>query len=374
MGSVAKSIGKVASGVAGTVGKVASVAAPFIPGPWGAVAGAAGSLIQGSQDQKQANGYNQQADQMTQAQGQAFNKYYQPVMDGFMKASGYDSKTKQFGATNAYGANAGAANPYGNASNPYGPNAGAPNPYGPTGGATPFGATGGATPYGDNTQNPYTGALGSAQYNKAAEDVDQSFDQSVNQIGADSLTGGFTGANGMADSARLAARTAEASTLSGIRNDLAVKGEDERYRRSVANSDAAWGRQVQSGTESWNRNLQNNNTAWDRNVQSSNSAWDRNAQNVNMQWNQTTANSDANYQRMAAMLPTLTGAGGNAQQDLRGMGAMYQSKANNQGNALGQLAGAVAQTGALDSIFKKRKQSTSMGTSTANAAPKPKTG
>lgn len=65
-------IGKFLGNAASGLGKVAQVAAPFLPGPWGAVAGLAGSLIQGGQDQNKANA-------VTGQMGQAVDQYGQNV-------------------------------------------------------------------------------------------------------------------------------------------------------------------------------------------------------------------------------------------------------------------------------------------------------
>lgn len=55
MGGFFSSIGNALGGLAKGVGQVAGIAAPFLPGPWGAVAGALGSLSAGADSQRRAN-------------------------------------------------------------------------------------------------------------------------------------------------------------------------------------------------------------------------------------------------------------------------------------------------------------------------------
>lgn len=64
-------------GILKGIGNIASVAAPFLPGPWGAVAGAAGSLISSGQRQKQADAQTGKMNQAIDQYGQFINQQSQ---------------------------------------------------------------------------------------------------------------------------------------------------------------------------------------------------------------------------------------------------------------------------------------------------------
>lgn len=226
-------------------------AGSFIPGV-GPIISAVGGMIQGGKDQAQADKYIGQSNQVNQAQLQAYNQYYAPLMSAYAKSAGFNPETKTF----------------------------------------------------DTGYNPYGGAYGDAKYGQYAEQTDTAYDQAANQISADGIARGFVGKDTATEAQLGALRSQEAADLAGFRRDLLVRGEDERYRR------------------------------------------------------------------MAEMLPGLSSTGSNAQQNLMGLGANYASRAGNMGDSLGNLVSAVSQSGILDKFGKKkRQQSTSTGTTTANAAP-----
>jgi hypothetical protein len=278
LGSIGKAISGAVKGVGKAVGGVAKIAAPFLPGPFGAVAGLVGSMTDQGQAQGQANAYTQQGAQMPKAMADAFNTYYQPLIQAQMQSAGYNPTTKTF----------------------------------------------------DPNYNPYqmgTGGTGDAIYNKFAEQNDAAYDQAINQLGADAVGRGVVGANNITSGQMADLRGQQGQDLAGFRRDLMVKGEDERQ------------------------------------------------------------------QRLANLLPMMTNMGFGAGNSLMGLGGMYQSQADNMGQGLSDLAGTMASSGTLGNVTKtignvgskigswlgqqtglKRKQSTSPGTTTANAAPKVVTG
>lgn len=321
MGGVLKTIG----GVVKKVAPVASLAASFIPGGSligkilggvGKVGAAANALDAGASASKQAQGYSNQVGGIAQGQSHAFNTYYAPLMQAYAKSMGFNPKTGQFNPAAAQG--------------------------------TPYVAPSAAQPgmVTMQTDNPWQGAAGSAKYNQYAESTDHAYDQAANQIGADGLGRGFTGYDSGGDSALGANRRAEASNLAGFRNNMIANGEQELYNRNQTADNTNYARQEQYNNDVYSRDLTSNQINYGRQQDQS--------------------------QRMAALLPFLANQGNTAQSSLQGLGAQYQSKADNMGQQLGGLVGQLGQSGVFQNIgnwLKKRTQSNSAGTSTANAAP-----
>lgn len=103
-------------GINDVVKDVLPIAAPFLPGPWGAVAGAVGGLMQGAEADKRAGAYAGKIDEQTKAMLSLVNEFYRPILEQ-MAASARTPLTPGSPAPSGDPYNlagrAGALNPYG---------------------------------------------------------------------------------------------------------------------------------------------------------------------------------------------------------------------------------------------------------------------
>jgi hypothetical protein len=182
------------------VGPLAGAAASFLPGPWGAAAGALGALgavSEGKATQKKADALTAQRQQAAQADLAQIDPFYRQLLPQLFSAAGLT----QGGLNENY--------------------------------ADPFHLGNLLTdPYGDN--------LGDSRYRAYAEDTGRGFDTAAASLLSDLNTRPGLNSGVINDLANL--RTEQGNSLAGARRDLRTQGQQEAYERQVMSGNTAFNR------------------------------------------------------------------------------------------------------------------------------------